>query len=132
MNKPLGIRHRIQGNDRQDFKEMIEDITGLCLEDTLKQKPMQWRNFIVRTVFSAKERKGEDLRNLWVKVYKGDLKWGVRDARQKAKEKNWPRKDSNTYLQNRDRNSWIASSLMGALQAEAKATVKKTYIKNIK
>lgn len=130
-NRPLGKRHRIRGNDRQHFQELIEDITGVCLENTLKQKPLQWRNFIVRTVFSAKDKKGEDVRNLCVKVYTGDLKWGVRDARLLAEKKNWPKMDGNAYLRNQDRNSWIASSFMKALQIEAKSNVKKKYFENL-
>ena len=68
---------------------------------------MKWRNNIVRAVCESDGEKGDNLRNLWVKVYKGDLKWGVRDER--LIEKGWP---SNAYLQNQDRNKWIASSLV--------------------
>ena len=119
-SKPLGPRHRILG---------CEEITGDKVEDTLKQRPLQWRNLMVRTVCATTGKKGEDLRNLWLKIYKGDLRWGVRDARLRAKEKNWPRKDSNAYLQNHDRNSWIASSIRKSLQTELKANEKKNYIK---
>ena len=124
-NKPLGPKHRILGNDRQKFREFIEDLTGERLEDTLKLKPLPWRNFILRTICSAEDKTGEDVRNLWVKVYKGDLRWGVRDVRLRAQSENWPRKDSNAYLQNNDRNSWIASSLRKSLQVEAKYEVKR-------
>ena len=73
--------------------------------------------------------KGEEIRDIWTKVYQGDLRHGVRDARLKAKEKNWPRVDSTAYLQQQDRNSWIASSLLKSFQTEAKGKEKKTYIK---
>ena len=100
-NRPLGPRHRILGVHRNQFKEIMEEITGEITEDTLKEwKPTKWRNNIVRTVCESDGERGENLRNLWVKIYKGDLKWGVRDERLRAKEKGWPRKAGNAYLQN--------------------------------
>ena len=60
-----------------------------------------------------------------MKVYKGDLKWGVRDVRLRAKEKNWGKN------QPRDRNSWIATSIKKALAAERKRTLKQEDMKLI-
>ena len=111
----------------------MEEITGEITEDTLKEwKPTKWRNNIVRTVCESDGERGENLRNLWVKIYKGDLKWGVRDERLRAKEKGWPRKAGNAYLQNQDRNSWIASSLRKSLQTEVKVNEKKNYLNLMK
>ena len=128
--RPLGPRHRILDVDRNQFKTLMDDITNDRIENNLKQKkPLQFRNFFVRTVCATKGVKGEEIRDIWTKVYQGDLRHGVRDARLKAKEKNWPRVDSTAYLQKQDRNSWIASSLLKSFQTEAKGKEKKTYIK---
>ena len=59
----------------------------------------------------------------------GQSLWGVRDARVGAKEKNWPRRDSNACLQKRDRNSWISSSIFKSLQREEQEKEKKNDLK---
>ena len=107
----------------------MDEITGLNIQKTHKQwRPLQWRNLIVRTVCGTTGEPGKRLRDLWLRIYKGDLKWGVRDERFKAKENNWPRKDSNAYLQKKDRNSWIAFAILKSLQVFSKSTVKTNYI----
>ena len=132
-NRPLGPRNRIQGLERKKLKQLIEEITEENIEITLKQRtPLKFRNFIVRTMCAARGQKGEDLRNIWTQIYRGDEKWGVRDVRLRAKANNWPRKDSNACFQKKDRNSWIASSILKSLQAEAKLKEKKNYIKQMK
>ena len=104
-NKNLGPKHRILGTDRIKFLELLKKEKGIEVENYLDtMKPLQWRHFIVKTVCAAKE---EDIRDLWKQMYKGDLRWGVRDARIKAKENNWP---SKLEIKRRDRNSWIAGS----------------------
>ena len=121
---------RVLGANWKYFKEIVEEITGENIEITLKdRKPLIWRNFIVRIVCSTTGEKGEDLRNTWVKIYRGDLQWGVRDVRFRAKEKGWPRMDSNSYMQKKDRNSWIASSILRSLKSELKVKEKKNYVK---
>ena len=130
VNRPLGPRHRVLGVDRNKFKELVEDVTGENIEGTMKlRKPLKWRNFIVRTVCDATGDRGQNLRDIWVKIYKGDLQWGVRDMRLRAREKNWPRRDSNAYMQKKDRNSWIASSLLKSLQTDFKVKEKSKYVK---
>ena len=130
VNRPLGPRHRVLGVDRNKFKELVEDVTGENIEGTMKlRKPLKWRNFIVRTVCDATGDRGQNLRDIWVKIYKGDLQWGVRDMRLRAREKNWPRRDSNAYMQKKDRNSWIASSLLKSLQTDSKVKEKNKYVK---
>ena len=74
---------------------------------------------------------GNELRDIWVKMYRGDLRWGVRDERKRAMEDNWPSKDS-TYLQKKDRNSWIAFSVLKSLRVAAKANEKSNYCKLMK
>jgi hypothetical protein len=129
-NKPLGPRHRVLGADRKTFRELVEDITGENIENTMKQRKLiNWRNFIVRTLCESNGERGNQLRDIWVKIYKGDLQWGVRDVRLRAKENNWPRRDSNAYMQMKDRNSWIASSILKSLQTDAKTKEKKTNVK---
>ena len=131
-NKPLGARHRVLEDDRKQFGELIEELTGENIQKNLKErKPLQWRNFFVKNVCSADGKNGEAIRNIWTQVYQGDLKWGVRDARWKAEEKHWPRRDSGAYLQNQDRNSWIASSLLKSFQTASKAEEKKSYMKQL-
>ena len=130
--KPLGPRHLILGLDRNKFKKILQNITGENIEDNLKsRKPHQWRNHFVRIVCSSEGPNGEEIRKLWEKVYRGDLRFGVRDARLKEKEKNWPRRDSKAYSRNQDRNSWIAASLLKALITQARNNVKNSYIKNM-
>jgi hypothetical protein len=130
--KPLGPRHRILGVDRNRFKNLVQEISGENIEDNLKlRKPLQWRKCFVRTVCSSEGSEGEEIRRLWIKVYQGDLRFGVRDARLKAKEKNWPRGDSSACSRSQDRNSWIAGSFLKSLQTEAKTIEKKAYIEHI-
>ena len=128
--KALGAKHRILEEDRIKFRDLIEEVTGEKIENDLKKrKPLKWRNFFVRAVCSYEGKSGDQLRNLWCKVYKGDLKWGVRDVRLRAKAENWPRRDTNAYLQNHDRNSWISYSLLKSLQTSARLEEKRNYIK---
>ena len=112
-NKPLGPKHRILGKNRSRFLELVNMEREIEVEGFLDtMKPLQWRQFIVKTVCTAKD---DEIRSLWKQMYQGDLKWGVRDVRMKAKEKNWP---SKLETKRRDRNSWIAGS------------VRKSYLSN--
>ena len=104
----------------------MEDVHHITIETTLTEmRPLQWRRFIVRLICTTEGQTGSELRNLWVKLYRGDLKWGIRDARMRAKQKNWKKN------QPRDRNSWIATSIRNALTAERKRTMKQNYAKLI-
>jgi hypothetical protein len=110
-NRPLGPKHRIHCGDREKFKELIEQMQDKSMKRLLKDlKPLRWRNKIVWLVCSGTGETGNELREVWKKIYKGDLRWGVRDARMKHKEKNCQKKG---YGQ--DRNSWIAASLKNSL-----------------
>ena len=122
-NKPLGPTHRVVESDRIKFKELVEEIQHKSIERLLVEiKPLQWRSFIVRLVCTTKGEKGTELRNLWVKLYKGDLKWGVRDVRMRAKEK------SSGKIQLPDRNSWISTSIRKSLTAERKRNIRKSSV----
>ena len=74
----------------------------------------------------------EQLRDLCLKIYKGDLKWGVKDDGLRAKANNWPRKDSNAYLQKKDRSSWIVFAFLRSLQGASRADTKKSFVRIIK
>ena len=132
-NKPLGPKQRVLGTDKAQLRAILENITGETIEMIVKRsKPTIWRQFIVRTLCSATGENGEDLINLWSKMYKGDLKYGVRDIRLRAKQKNWPRKDGNAFLQKHDRNTWIAGTILKAFQSEIKLRETKSYIELMK
>ena len=133
QRKPLGPKHRVLGEDRKEFTALVQEATGIDIERTHKQwKPCPWRNFIVRTVCGTSNETGDKLRDIWLKIYKGDLKWGVRDDRLRAKENNWPRKDSNAYLQKKDRSSWIAFAILRSIQTVSRANTKKSFVNIIK
>ena len=77
----------------------------------------------MRLVCTTGGERGIELRALWVKLYKGDLKWGVRDARMRAKEKICGKN------QLPDRNSWISTSIRQSLSAERKRNIRKNSMK---
>ena len=123
-NKPLGPKHRVTETDRIRFKEVVEELQHCTVDSLLlEMKPLQWRRLIVRLVCTAEGQDGVELRHLWIKVYKGDMKWGVRDARLMSKLKNWRQNSLH------DRNSWISTSLRNSLTAERKRIHKKAYMK---
>ena len=125
-NKALGPKHRVLVSDRNKFKELLQDIQNEKVEKLITElKPMEWRKFLVRLVCTTKGQEGCELRNLWTKIYMGDMKWGVRDARMKAKMKNWKAN------QLHDRNSWISSSIRKSLLTEKKRCDKISYMKTM-
>ena len=69
-------------------------------------------------MFSSPGENGNALRDLWIKLYKGDLRFGIRDERKRAKELNWPLRKQRTGR--KDRNSWIAHALRKAFLAAQK------------
>ena len=98
----------------------MEEVQPLKIKELLKKKPLDWRKLVVKTVCTATGKEGLDLRRLWVDIYKGDLVWGVRDTRFKAKQDNWPKSVANHVTHKRDRNSWIAASIRKSLITEEK------------
>ena len=80
-------------------------------------KPIQFRDYIVRLICSS-DKFGEKLRELWQKMYQGDLLHGIRDIRHQAKQENWPLRKQNPGR--KDRNSWIAHYLRKSCQAAEK------------
>ena len=96
-NRPLGPRTTIFETDR---KEVFQEVTRNALHDLLATlKPIQ---------------SGDKLREAWSNFYRGDLRFGIRDVRRKAKEKNWPLRKQNPGRQ--DRNSWIGHNLRKSCQ----------------
>ena len=119
VNRPLGLRNSILDSDRREIVQICEEITGSSVEILLTTlKPVQWRKSIVRIVCSSTGETGEKLRGLWLQLYKGDLLFGIRDVRNKAKEENWPLRKQNPGR--RDRNSWIAHGLRKSCLAAQK------------
>ena len=110
INRPLGPRQKILETDRIEFSKIVDDITGNKMEELTKSlKPNQWRDFMVRLICTTRGENGEELKRLWIKLYRGDLMHGIRDERWKAKKSNWPLRSHNPGR--RDRNSWIAYGL---------------------
>ena len=72
----------------------------------------------MRIVCSSKGENGFKLRQLWRKIYKGDLMYGICDERRRAKESKWPLRKQNPGR--RDRNSWIAHGLRKSCLAAKK------------
>ena len=116
--RPLGPRTKILESDRTDFADIIEELTGSKIKHLLTSlKPIQWRNLVIRLVCSSTGETGDKLRDLWKKIYRGDLQFGIRDERLRAKENNWPVKKQNPGR--KDRNSWVAHALrMSCLAAQ--------------
>ena len=122
-NRPLGPKHRILVTQRKRFFEAIQEVKGVSTEACLRDmKPLEWRQFVVRAVCTAGHEQGKVLRDLWKCMYQGDLKWGIRDARLRAQENNWP---MNQVTSRRDRNSWIAACLRQGFISEKTKAVKK-------
>ena len=118
-NKPLGPRNSVLDTDRSNFVKMYECVTGSRIENVLTSlKPMYWRNHIVRILHSETGEASESLRRLWVRIYRGDLKHGVRDDRKRAKEQGWPLRKQNPGR--KDRSSWIANALRKSCLAAQK------------
>ena len=108
-NRALGLRYRILKRKRIEFMDLVQRVNEMMNKDELEEmKPLQWRQFCVRTVCTAKDEYGEKLRTLWAEMYEGDLRWGVRDVRKRAKADNWP---MSLITRRRDRNSWIAACI---------------------
>ena len=124
-NRPLGLRNPILETDRSEFIGLCEEITGSEIGTRLTTlKPLQWRNFIVRLTCSTSGEAGEKLRNLWIKFYRGDLQFGIREERNRAKQESWPLRKQNPGK--KDRNSWIAYGLRkSCLAAQKFKNVKK-------
>ena len=87
---------------------------------------------MVRLLCKTQGAPGEKLTNLWTRIYKGDLEYGVRDIRFKAKEKNWPRQKNTIFLQKNDRNTFIAGTIFNALKSDIKTEEREAYLQLIK
>ena len=122
-NRPLGPNHRVLATKRKEFMQLLQVVSDKQIDNCMREiKPLQWRQFCVRTVCTAKEMEGEKLRKLWAEMYQGDLRWGIRDVRQRAKENNWPMIQ---LTRRRDRSSWIAACIRQSQLTEMKKQEKK-------
>ena len=102
-------KQRIFPKHKSDFMKHLKDYLGFNVEENKTLvKSTKWRNLVVRAVCLAEGNCGENLRELWKCMYKGDLQNGIRDTRLKTKEGNWP---VNNITKRKDRNSWITAYL---------------------
>ena len=108
-NEDYGVKRRILNADCRKFRTLMETChyPGV-LEEILEFPPRRWRHFVVRTVCVTKGDTGVKLRELFKRIYAGDLKWGVRDARFEAVKNKWPKRGVTSL---RDRNSWVCACL---------------------
>ena len=113
--RPLGKKNRVYSTDRDSFKVLLEELSGKSIKSLLDMRFKDWRQFVVRAVCSAQS---SDIRVIWKNVYKGDLKFGVREDRLKLKKSNINRKNASRML---DRNSCIAYALFMSLKASEKS-----------
>ena len=115
LNRPLGPKNRIREEDKDRFQETVEEITGESLLTYMSNlKPALWRKKIVRLVTTTEGSTGEELREVWIRIYEGDLEYGVRDERFKSLKEDKQKKMGN------DRNSWIASAIKTKFTADLK------------
>ena len=63
-NRPLGPKHRILKTKRKRFLEIIQTVKNVDIESCLLNlKPLAWRHFVVRTVCTAKDEQGSELKD---------------------------------------------------------------------
>ena len=103
--------------DRKEFMKLIEDVSHVPMKQISDKMPMPFRNLLVRTICTATGEKGSRLRDLWVDMYAGDLRWGPRDVRMKAKASNWP---EGGVTSKQDRNSWVAAYIRQGFMTEVR------------
>ena len=126
MNRPLGPRHKVMKSLKDRFSALFTEITGESLKQLVSElKPKKWRNHVVKTVCSHLDVRGEEMRRIWLNIYKGDLCYGVRDQRMRAKEKGWPVSSNRCQ---KDRFSWIAFALHDSFKADIRG--EKVTMKN--
>ena len=71
QNRPLGPRNRILRSTKEQFRLLIEELQTLKIKELLKMKPLLWRKTIVRTVCIGSGETGDNLRKVWISIYKG-------------------------------------------------------------
>lgn len=124
--RPLGPNNRISLSDGDKFIDLIETITSKKIENIAQDyTALKWRSFVVRTVCTSVGHEGKLLQELWINMYRGDLKNGIRDARKQAQRKGWPRKDSRYFVMKNDRNTWIAGFIFKYIEQKVKRVLDK-------
>ena len=72
--KPLGPRNIILGTDKQRFFKLVESLTGSEIEEALMGlKLLERRDHVTKMVCSATGDIGQEMRELWVKMYRVSL-----------------------------------------------------------
>ena len=105
QNRPLSASRRVYSVDADEFIHLVEYISMKSMEKLVRLKPRDFRDNILRIVMGTEGENGEKMRALWIKIYRGDLRYGIRDARIEAEGKGWPFKKPQPM--GKDRNSWI-------------------------
>ena len=103
-NLPLSSRNRISATNTEKFIGLLSNVTNI--EELLKEKPLNFRREVVRLVMSSGGDLGNSLRELWVDIYVGDGRSGVMNAREEAKQNDWPKNKRQPFV--KDRNFWIS------------------------
>ena len=76
---PLSKQKKISDVNFRDFVFNLEKITSINIVDDFKSRtPSAWNKFLMRSVCSASGDVGERIRSIWLSMYKGDLKNGIR------------------------------------------------------
>lgn len=104
-SRPLGNKNHLLAQDKKTFRKLMLDINPNSFHMIRKLKPQAARKLIVRMVCTPESESGNLLRKLWVNVYKGDLRYGIRDLRLSSR----PRRFS--------RNCWIAEEFRKYVKA---------------
>lgn len=76
---PLSKQKKISDVDFREFVINLEKVTSINIVDDFKSRtPSAWNKFLMRSVCSATGDVGERIRSIWLSMYKGDLKNGIR------------------------------------------------------
>ena len=102
--QPLNQNNHILIDHRDSLVSLLEQVSDF--PQLLGLKPLQFRKSLTKIIFGTEGKSGNDLRELWIAIYKGSLTYGVMSQRKKAASKKWPKTKS--YPSVRDRNSWLS------------------------
>lgn len=111
-NNTLGPRKKVYDSDREILRSEIKKSIGVDLVDVRKtQKYLKWRNLLVRAVCSTQGSSGEEIRKVWIKLYRGEERYGIRHDRTSYLQKLKEGKIAQPFRKYLDRNSFISKAL---------------------
>ena len=95
----------------------IKKSNGIDLFDlTKKHKFLKWRQILVRAVCSTPGSSGDELRKIWIKMYKGEERYGIRHDRALHLQKLKEGKIARPLRKHLDRNSFISKALFNSFR----------------